>query len=119
MFLVNGLVWTAAHPAWPRNGAVKKGAEKGIFKGFDYQTGELKKQIDVNPEEVGIIHHRCYIPKAVDKYILTSWPGIEFVDTANRTIKGICDGGSLQCKEDRQIIAYDQIESHRPGHSVE
>lgn len=87
VFLVSGLVWTAAHPAWPRNGAVKKGTEKGIFKGFDYRTGELKKQIDVDPEEVGIIHHRCYIPKAVDKYILTSWPGIEFVDTAERTIK--------------------------------
>jgi outer membrane protein assembly factor BamB len=87
VFLVSGLVWTAAHPAWPRNGAVKKGTERGIFKGFDFRTGELKKQIDVNPEEVGIIHHRCYIPKAVGKYILTSWPGIEFVDTAERTIK--------------------------------
>ena len=87
VFVVDGLVWTAAHPAWPKNGKVPPGTEQGIFKGFDYRTGELKGQIDIDPKEVGIIHHRCYIPKAVDKYILTSWPGIEFVDTVQKSIK--------------------------------
>lgn len=86
-FIINGLIWKAANKAWPNNGAVRNGTEKGLFKGFDYLTGGLKKGIDIDPKVVGIIHHRCSIPKATGKYILSSWPGIEFVDTENKTIK--------------------------------
>lgn len=51
----------------------------GIFTGRNPKTGEVVKEF---PPDVDAywFHHRCYIAKATENFILTSRTGIEFVD---------------------------------------
>ena len=90
-----GLVW---------NAATTSGNMAGDYKGRDPLTGEVKKSFapDV-PEGTYWFHHRCYIAKATDKYIIPSRTGIEYVDTEkqhwnlNHWVRGACLYGVLPC----------------------
>lgn len=73
VLVVDGLVWSGDIA-----GAQK--TSKGVFTGRDPRTGEVKRQFtpDLNP--FACMHQRCYPSKATDRYLITSWIGIEFID---------------------------------------
>lgn len=89
----NGLVWS---------GETTSGKLVGVFSGRDPRTGEVKIEF---PPDVSTywFHHRCYISKATDKYLLPSRTGIEFVDPStehweiNHWVRGGCLYGILPC----------------------
>ncbi len=61
---------------------------KRVFTGYDLRTGEIRKTIPLwGDQGVGVMHHRCHIPRASGKYLLTGFPGIEFIDTATGDIQ--------------------------------
>ena len=67
-----GLVWAAP---------TTSGRDSGIWTGRDLLTGAVKSEF---PPDVDTywFHHRCYIAKATDRFIMPSRTGIEFVDLA-------------------------------------
>ncbi|HSU69753.1 MAG TPA: PQQ-binding-like beta-propeller repeat protein [Tepidisphaeraceae bacterium] len=91
LILAGGLLWNAPDTS---------GNLSGIFSGRDPETGKVVKEF---PPDVDAywFHHRCYIAKATEKYILTSRTGIEFVDfnkshwTINHWVRGACLYGVL------------------------
>ena len=88
LIVSGGLVW---------NAGTLQGNQTGEFTGRDPATGEVKKKFlpDV-PEGTYWFHHRCYIAKATDKFLIPSRTGIEFVDTEkqswdlNHWVRGAC-----------------------------
>jgi outer membrane protein assembly factor BamB len=70
LMVAGGLVWNA-----PTLG----GGMSGAFSGRNPLTGEVKVEF---PPDVNTywFHHRCYIAKATERFLLTSRTGIEFVD---------------------------------------
>ena len=93
LIVSGGLVW---------NAGTLQGNQKGEFKGRDLMTGEIKKQFSPDvPDGTYWFHHRCYIAKATEKYLIPSRTGIEFVDHAkehwdlNHWVRGACLYGVL------------------------
>ncbi len=91
LIVAGGLVW---------NAGTLSGSQKGEFKGRDTRTGEVK--IEFPPDvDTYWFHHRCYIAKATEKYIMPSRTGIEFVDIQskhwdiNHWVRGACLYGVL------------------------
>jgi outer membrane protein assembly factor BamB len=74
LLIVGGLVWS-----WPTT----SGQDSGELTGRDPRTGEVKSKFAPNIDTYWF-HHRCYIAKATDKYIMPSRTGIEFVDVAKQ-----------------------------------
>ncbi len=72
LIVAGGLVW---------NAGTTSGGQSGEFTGRDPKTGEVKKKFapDV-PDGTYWFHHRCYIAKATEHYIIPSRTGIEYVD---------------------------------------
>jgi outer membrane protein assembly factor BamB len=70
LLVASGLVWSAP---------TTSGRDSGVFTGRDLRTGEVINEFPPNVETYWF-HHRCYIAKATDKYLLPSRTGIEFVD---------------------------------------
>jgi len=103
VFVIDDLVWRVSNKGWDNNDwSNAKRKIENVFVGHDLMTGDVRKTIGIDGQQgEGIIHHRCYIPKAVGRHILTSWPGIEFVDTGAGTItqhnwlRGACLYGIL------------------------
>ncbi len=93
LIVANGLVWNAPTIA---------GNMSGAFAGRDLRTGEVKVEF---PPDVDTywFHHRCYIAKATDRFILPSRTGIEFVDLTkkhwdiNHWVRGACLYGVMPC----------------------
>ncbi len=93
LMVSNGLVWVAPTTST---------GDSGIYKGRDVLTGEVKVEF---PPDVDTywFHHRCYIAKATDRFLIPSRTGIEFVDTAGKTwdinhwVRGGCLYGVLPC----------------------
>ena len=91
LIVAGGLVW---------NAPTISGNMSGEFIGRDPRTGESKVQFapDVNTYW---FHHRCYIAKATDRFILPSRTGIEFVDIKakhwdiNHWVRSACLYGSM------------------------
>ena len=93
LLVAGGLVW---------NAPTTRTQDTGIFRGRDPRTGELK--IEFAPDvETYWFHHRCYIAKATDKFLLPSRTGIEFVDPKtkhwdiNHWVRGGCLYGIMPC----------------------
>ncbi len=74
LMVAGGLLWTAP---------LTSGGDSGIFTGQDPLTGEVKKEF---PPDIDTywFHHRCYISKATEKYLMPSRTGIEFIDHENK-----------------------------------
>lgn len=93
LLVAGGLVWNA-----PTTGS----GDSGEFIGRDPKTGEIKKQFSPDVETYWF-HHRCYIAKATDNYLIPSRTGIEFVDfnkedwDINHWVRGGCLYGSMPC----------------------
>lgn len=86
LLVVGGLVWTAS---------ITSGKGEGVFTGLNPRTGKIEKQFPPNVETYWF-HHRCYLAKATDKFIMPSRTGIEFIDhekedwTINHWVRGGC-----------------------------
>ena len=93
LIVAGGLVW---------NAGTTSGGQSGEFTGRDPRTGEIKKRFapDV-PKGTYWFHHRCYIAKATEKFIIPSRTGIEYVDfdkehwDLNHWVRGACLYGVL------------------------
>lgn len=93
LLVANGLVW---------NAPTTRTQDTGVFTGRDPQTGEVKVEF---PPDINTywFHHRCYIAKATDKFLMPSRTGIEFVDIEskewdiNHWVRGGCLYGVMPC----------------------
>lgn len=88
LMIARGLVWCAG---------TTSGQQDGVFKGRDPRTGEVKAEIPPNVREGTYwFHHRCYISKATENFIMPSRTGVEFVDLdkkswdINHWVRGAC-----------------------------
>jgi outer membrane protein assembly factor BamB len=70
LIVMKGLVWCAP---------TTSGRDSGIYKGRDLRTGEVKVEFPPNVDTYWF-HHRCYIAKASDNFLIPSRTGIEFVN---------------------------------------
>ena len=93
LIVAGGLVW---------NAGTSSGNQTGEFIGRDPLTGVAKKQFKPDvPEGTYWFHHRCYIAKATEKFIIPSRTGIEYVDInsehwdLNHWVRGACLYGVL------------------------
>lgn len=93
LLVMNGLVWSAA---------LTSGKDDGVFRGVDLQTGETKVEFPPTVDTYWF-HHRCYIAKATERFIMPSRTGIEFVDPTNQDweihhwVRGGCLYGVMPC----------------------
>ncbi len=87
------LIWSAP---------LTSGKDSGVFTGRNFRTGETEKSF---PPDVTTywFHHRCYIAKATENFLMPSRTGIEFVDTAkehwdiHHWVRGGCLYGVMPC----------------------
>lgn len=93
LIVTGGLVWVAP---------TTSGRDTGIFKGRDLLSGEVK--VEFPPDiETYWFHHRCYIAKATDRFLIPSRTGIELVDykakhwDINHWVRGGCLYGVMPC----------------------
>ena len=93
LMVVDGLVWCAP---------TTQGKDTGVFKGRDPRTGEVKKEFAPDVDTYWF-HHRCYIAKATDNFLIPSRTGVEFVDfkkehwDINHWVRGGCLYGVMPC----------------------
>jgi outer membrane protein assembly factor BamB len=93
LLVANGLVW---------NAGTTSGNQTGEFIGRDPRTGEAKKQFSPDvPDGTYWFHHRCYIAKGTESFLIPSRTGIEYVDLdkqhwdLNHWVRGACLYGVL------------------------
>jgi outer membrane protein assembly factor BamB len=90
IFVLNDLVWdvdASGEPYRPGSRIPANQANR-TFVGFDLRTGEIRRELPVYGEQgYGVMHHRCHVPRASGDYILTGFPGIEFIDTNSGDVK--------------------------------
>ncbi len=93
LMVVDGVVWVAPLTA---------GKDTGVYTGRDPRTGEVKKEFGPDVDTYWF-HHRCYIAKATDNYLIPSRTGIEFVDPdqehwdIHHWVRGGCLYGVMPC----------------------
>ena len=86
LLVAGGQVWSAP---------LTSGKHSGAFTGRDPRTGEIITEFSPNVDTYWF-HHRCYIAKATENYIMPSRTGIEFVDIKeedwdiNHWVRGGC-----------------------------
>jgi outer membrane protein assembly factor BamB len=91
LIIAGGLVW---------NAPTMNGSMSGAFSGRDPVTGKVQVEFPPNVDTYWF-HHRCYIAKATERFILPSRTGIEFVDfrkkdwDINHWVRGACLYGVL------------------------
>lgn len=93
LLVAGGLIWSAP---------TTSGRDSGVFTGRDPKTGEVKKEFPPDVETYWF-HHRCYIAKATDRFLLPSRTGVEFVDMGeehwdiHHWVRGGCLYGVMPC----------------------
>ncbi len=93
LMVVDGLVWCAP---------TTSGKDTGVFTGRDPRSGEVKKSFAPDIDTYWF-HHRCYISKATDNFLIPSRTGVEFVDFKNEHwdihhwVRGGCLYGVMPC----------------------
>ncbi len=93
LMVTGGLVWVA-----PLTGT----NDSGVYTGRDPKTGEVKKEFAPDVETYWF-HHRCYIAKGTDNFLMPSRTGIEFVDPEqehwdiHHWVRGGCLYGVMPC----------------------
>ena len=93
LMVMQGLVWCAP---------TTSGKDSGVFTGRDPRTGEVKKEF---PPDIDTywFHHRCYIAKATNNFLIPSRTGIEFVSPEqehwdiHHWVRGGCLYGVMPC----------------------
>ncbi len=93
LMVMDGLVWVAP---------LTSGKDTGVYTGRDPRTGEVKKEFAPDVDTYWF-HHRCYIAKATDNFLIPSRTGIEFVDPEqehwdiHHWVRGGCLYGVMPC----------------------
>ncbi|MDM4014082.1 PQQ-binding-like beta-propeller repeat protein [Roseiconus lacunae] len=93
LMVVDGLVWLAP---------LTSGRDSGVYTGRDPKTGKVEKTFAPDVDTYWF-HHRCYIAKATDNFLMPSRTGIEFVDPKqehwdiHHWVRGGCLYGVLPC----------------------
>jgi glucose dehydrogenase len=93
LMVVDGLVWCAP---------TTSGKDTGVFTGRDPRTGAVKKEFAPDVDTYWF-HHRCYIAKATDNFLIPSRTGVEFVDfekehwDIHHWVRGGCLYGVMPC----------------------
>ncbi len=93
LMVAGGLVWVAP---------LTSGRDTGVYTGRDPRTGEVKKEFAPDVDTYWF-HHRCYIAKATDNFLMPSRTGIEFVDPdkehwdIHHWVRGGCLYGVMPC----------------------
>ncbi|MFQ6096945.1 MAG: PQQ-binding-like beta-propeller repeat protein, partial [Armatimonadota bacterium] len=133
-FVINGSLWLGGFKPWEGG---RPGARRGPAWGpyfvtqRDLATGEVLKHIE--PENPGH-HHRCYLNKATDRYILGGRRGTEFIDLRtgevlwNSFARGVCRYGVMPCNGllyapphacgcyvSAKLIGFNALASDEPG----
>ena len=101
VFVAGGSLWIGGFKPYVSENP-RQGPHYGPYfvMQLDLKTGKLLKSI--NPQNPGH-HHRCYVNKATDRYILSGRRGTEFIDLAsgevlwNNWARGICKYGIMPC----------------------
>lgn len=98
--VIDGIVWAPRSMSWDTNAGFKK--PSGTLIGYDLLTGRRARDLTIDVSlDIGTMHHRCCMPKATGKYVLTAWPGIEFIDTtsgkmfSHSWVRGACLYGAM------------------------
>jgi outer membrane protein assembly factor BamB len=99
-FVINGTLWLGGFKPYQEEGKPNRGPAWGPYfvTQRDLATGEVLKHIE--PENPGH-HHRCYINKATDRYILGGRRGTEFIDLETGEVlwhswaRGVCRYGVM------------------------
>ncbi|MGV3483768.1 MAG: PQQ-binding-like beta-propeller repeat protein, partial [Planctomycetaceae bacterium] len=93
LMVVQGLVWLAP---------LTSGKDSGVYTGRDPRTGEIKREFAPDVDTYWF-HHRCYIAKGTDNFLIPSRTGTEFVDPENEHwdihhwVRGGCLYGVMPC----------------------
>jgi len=93
LLVMDGLVWVAP---------TTSGKDTGVYTGRDPKTGEVKKEFAPDVDTYWF-HHRCYIAKATDNFLIPSRTGTEFVSPDNKHwdinhwVRGGCLYGIMPC----------------------
>ena len=86
-------VLVAGNLVW--NAPTTRTQDTGVFTGRDLKTGKVIQEFPPNVSTYWF-HHRCYIAKATDRFLMPSRTGIEFVDfekqdwDINHWVRGGC-----------------------------
>jgi len=90
VFLARGLVWVHHN-------------ELTTMVGLDPATGEEKQRLSTTVAFDSGHHHRCYRNKATERFMITSYRGLEFLDwegtdtLRNHWVRGTCRFGIVPC----------------------
>ena len=93
LLVMDGLVWCAP---------TTTGKDTGVYTGRDLKTGEVKKEFAPDVDTYWF-HHRCYIAKATNNFLIPSRTGVEFVSPdskhwdINHWVRGGCLYGVMPC----------------------
>jgi outer membrane protein assembly factor BamB len=93
LMVMKGLVWLAP---------LTSGKDSGVYTGRDPRTGEVKSEFAPNVDTYWF-HHRCYIAKGTNNFLLPSRTGVEFVDPTkehwdiHHWVRGGCLYGIMPC----------------------
>ena len=70
--------------------------------GLDPASGELRRKVSNERAFDNGHHHRCYMNKATERFLITSYRGLEFIDWAgkartslNHWVRGVCRYGVM------------------------
>ena len=86
LLVLKDTVWSAP---------LTSGKDSGVYTGRDLLTGEIKKEFGPDVDTYWF-HHRCYIAKATERFLMPSRTGIEFIDPEtehwdiNHWVRGGC-----------------------------
>ncbi len=93
VFWADGLVWVGAD-------VMRKKSD--FTTGHDLHTGKVKRTITTDDAFPQNHHHRCYRPKATERFIVLGRTGTEFIDLSgngandrNTWLRGTCQYGVL------------------------
>ncbi|MGM0485713.1 MAG: PQQ-binding-like beta-propeller repeat protein [Planctomycetota bacterium] len=90
VFVTQGLVWV-------------HDKETMSIVGLEPETGVEQRRVSTKKALDYGHHHRCYRNKATDRYLLTSYRGVEFIDwtsgdvNRNHWVRGTCRYGVMPC----------------------
>ncbi|GAB6166213.1 hypothetical protein JCM19992_22130 [Thermostilla marina] len=98
--VIDDIVWVPRAEAWNTNSGFKQ--PDGELIGYDLRTGKVVRRWAFDASlDIGVMHHRCCMPKATAGYVVPSWPGIEMIDTrtgnmyAHHWVRGACLFGTM------------------------
>ena len=107
VFVTGDLVWTWGPDAVRQKTYESTGKTRQFnwapryLNGYDPETGELTRQIELDGMFHAPHHHRCYRNKATSRYVIASRRGAEFVDLDGRDFRidnwarGTCQYGIM------------------------